>query len=566
MDFSLTLRRKVDKERNDPMKMYVWLWCILSFSLSGEVFAQQKDDDQVDRESLADQDKEHEADINKKVAASKRLVLAAVKHIQKVSIPRACNDFIRSAVWREGELFISVFTDDGICLAHGDDNERIWKGMKDLKGVGGAPLIKDMLTTGAKGGRVSYLWNNGFRSSYVKTVVKNGLTYVVDCGFFPENSEFATKQLVKTAIAYFMQNGKEATFALISNPNGPFVKGDIYMFVYTYKGINVAHGNNAALVGQNLIDLTDSRGTPVIKNLIDIAKNKGKGWFDYIWKNEFKRSYVERMIDPRTKIPYVVSAGYYPNVTLPRVENFVKKAIGFLKSNGAKDALSEFSNIVGQFSIGGLGIMVFDYNGKCLANGINPAYVGQNLMKLEDDQGRLYVKDMIAAARKSGRALLSYSLSNATAIIYVENVETPDGKFIIGSIYYPSSKISSTQTLVNRALEYFKDHTPEAAFDTFSGRNTAFLRGDLSIFVYDEEGTRLVNGPYKSQIWENYIKLTDQQGKSIVNDLISIGVNGGGWALYQVRNARRRIYVKAAEKTLKNGEAKTFIIGSGYFL
>ncbi len=210
--------------------------------------------------------------------------------------------------------------------------------------------------------------------------------------------------------------------------------------------------------------------------------------------------------------------------------------------------------------------MVFNYEGKCLANGINPAYVGQNLMKLEDDQGRLYIRDMIAAARKSGKALLSYSLSNATAVIYIENVETPDGKFIIGSIYYPSSKISSTQTLVNRALEYLRDKSPEAAFDAFSGPSSSFIRGDLSIFVYDEEGTRLVNGPLKSQIWENYRKVTDQQGKSIVSDIIAIGTGGGGWANYQVRNARRRVYVKSAEKTLKNGEVKTYVLGSGYFL
>ncbi|MBA2307510.1 cache domain-containing protein [Candidatus Dependentiae bacterium] len=548
------------------MKMRVALWCVISLSWPYLARAAEDRGDVVDGRAIETGDGVSEVDINRKVASSKQLVLNAVKHLQKVSVERACNDFIRNGLWREGELFISVFTSDGICLANGDDNERIWKSIKGLKGVGGGPLITEMLNVGAKGGRVSYVWNNGFRSSYVKTVVKNGVTYVIDCGFFPENAEFATKQLVKTAIAYFIQNGKEATFALISNPNGPFVKGDIYMFAYNFKGVAVAHGNNAALVGQNLIDLVDSRGTPIIKNLIDIAKKKGKGWLDYIWKKEPKRSYVEKVVDPRTKVPYVISAGYYPKVTLPRVENFVKRAIGFLKSNGAKASLSEFSNIVGQFSVGGIGIMVFDYNGKCLANGINPAYVGQNLLKLQDDQGRFFVKDMIAAARKTDKALLSFSLANATAVIYVENVETPDGKFIIGSIYYPSSKISSTQTLVNRAEEFLRERDPEAAFDAFSGRTSSYIKGDLSIFVYGEDGTRLVNGPNKSQIWENYLKLTDQQGKSIVSDIISLGINGGGWAQYQVRNARRRVYVKAVEKKLKNGEVKTFVLGSGYFL
>ena len=186
------------------MNTRVALLCVMSLVWCLASVASEREDDQIDGSQIESGDGSNDVDINSKVVSSKRLVLNAVKHMQKVSVSRACNDFIRNSVWRDGELFISVFTADGICLAHGDDNDRIWKSIKDLKGVGGGPLIKEMLSTGAKGGRVSYLWNNGFRSSYVKTIVKNGMTYVIDCGFFPENSEFATKQLVKTAIVYFM--------------------------------------------------------------------------------------------------------------------------------------------------------------------------------------------------------------------------------------------------------------------------------------------------------------------------------------------------------------------------
>ncbi len=119
-------------------------------------------------------------------------------------------------------------------------------------------------------------------------------------------------QLVKTAVAYFNQNGRESTFALISNPNGPFVKGDIYMFAYDMQGIAVAHGQNAALLGQNLIDLQDSRGNPIIRDLIEVGKTKGSGWTEYYLRNEFKRSYVEKVTDPKTQTDYIISAGYYP--------------------------------------------------------------------------------------------------------------------------------------------------------------------------------------------------------------------------------------------------------------
>lgn len=511
-------------------------------------------------------EEESEIDINKKAAESKQLVLNAIKHIQKVPFEKAIDDFLNNKVWRKGEQFVAVFTKDGDVMAHGFDRDLIWTNIKETKGIGGKPLIDEMLAVAVKGGRMSYLWANGFKSAYVKTVEKDGETYIVNVGFYPENNEFATKQLVKTAVGYFLANGKDATFALISNPTGPFIKGDIYMFVYDFEGVNVAHGNNPALIGQNLIDLTDNRGQPIIKNLIKIAQDKGKGWLEYYWRNEFKRSYVEKVVDPNTKIPYMISAGYYPNIDLQVVKSYVNRAIKYLKANGSKLAFAEFSNIVGEFAKGGLGVFVFDLNGKCLANGMEPTWVGQNVIKVQNKAGRFYVKEIIEAAKKQGRALVSYWDKNANAISYVELVETPDGKFVVGSTFYPASKTASAQTLVNRAVDYFKEHTPRRSFDTFSTRDSTFMRGDLRLFIYDTDGTRLVDGRQKENIWRNALKSTDQAGKMVVKDIITIAANGGGWYEYKAFNATRKVYIKPVQKTLANGKIKNYVVGTGYFL
>ena len=65
-------------------------------------------------------------------------------------LENACNDFIHNSVWRKGELFIFVFDAEGVVLAHGDDYDLIWTNIKDMKGIGGMPLIKDMLQLGRK--------------------------------------------------------------------------------------------------------------------------------------------------------------------------------------------------------------------------------------------------------------------------------------------------------------------------------------------------------------------------------------------------------------------------------
>lgn len=130
-------------------------------------------------------------------------------------------------------------------------------------------------------------------------------------------SERATAEeavaMVKKAAAYVKANGKEKAFAEFSNPKGQFVDGSLYIFVYDMKGNNLAigNGNAAKMVGKNLFDMRDPDGVYLIRNFIEIAKTKGKGWSDYKWPNpssstiESKTSYVEKVED------VVVGCGIY---------------------------------------------------------------------------------------------------------------------------------------------------------------------------------------------------------------------------------------------------------------
>ncbi len=118
---------------------------------------------------------------------------------------------------------------------------------------------------------------------------------------------------VKKAVAYIEANGKEKAFAEFSNTNGQFVKGSLYIFVYDLNGTSLAIGNGNAgkMVGKNLIEMRDAEGVPLVKGMADLAKAKGRGWYDYHWPNpvtktvEPKSSYVEKVAD------YYVGAGIY---------------------------------------------------------------------------------------------------------------------------------------------------------------------------------------------------------------------------------------------------------------
>ena len=109
--------------------------------------------------------------------------------------------------------------------------------------------------------------------------------------------------LTKKAIAYLKANGKEKAFAEINNPNGQFKDRDLYVFVFDLNGKTLAHGTNPKLLDKNLLDLKDADGKLFVKEFVDVAKTKGKGWIDYKWPHpatkaiEAKSTYVEKVDD-----------------------------------------------------------------------------------------------------------------------------------------------------------------------------------------------------------------------------------------------------------------------------
>lgn len=109
--------------------------------------------------------------------------------------------------------------------------------------------------------------------------------------------------LVAKAIAYLKANGPEKAYDAFTN-NPSFKDRELYVIVYDLTGKNLAHGANPKLVGKDLIGLKDPDGKLLNQILVDLAKQKGKGWseefkFRNPVTNELQRRivYVERVGD-----------------------------------------------------------------------------------------------------------------------------------------------------------------------------------------------------------------------------------------------------------------------------
>ena len=116
---------------------------------------------------------------------------------------------------------------------------------------------------------------------------------------------------VKKGVAFIKSNGRDKGYAEVSNKQGQFIKGDLYLVVYGLDGTVRAHGANDKMVGKNLIELKDVDGKAFVKERVDLGVSKGSFWQDYKFTNpvtkkiEPKTSYCEKLDDA------VVCGGIY---------------------------------------------------------------------------------------------------------------------------------------------------------------------------------------------------------------------------------------------------------------
>jgi len=121
--------------------------------------------------------------------------------------------------------------------------------------------------------------------------------------------------LVKQAVAFAKQNGSARLIQETNQPTGKFHVadgGELYIFIYDERGVVKAIGyNTEALVGVNRSNLKDSDGVMFIREIVNVAQTKGKGWIDYKYPNpttgkiDAKTSYVEFFED------LIIGSGVY---------------------------------------------------------------------------------------------------------------------------------------------------------------------------------------------------------------------------------------------------------------
>lgn len=107
--------------------------------------------------------------------------------------------------------------------------------------------------------------------------------------------------MVKKAVGAIKAEGPAKAYAEINDRSGPFVDRDLYIVVYGFDGMVLAHGANAKRIGTNQIGDKDPDGKAFVKERVELAKAQPSFWQEYKFMNpvtktvEPKQMYCERV-------------------------------------------------------------------------------------------------------------------------------------------------------------------------------------------------------------------------------------------------------------------------------
>jgi len=102
------------------------------------------------------------------------------------------------------------------------------------------------------------------------------------------------KALTVKAAELIGAKGLDAARAVL-HEEGEFKHGELYVNVINSAGTWLVYPPTPSAEGRSVIDIQDSSGKFLVRDIIKVAKDQGEGWVDYRWMNP-----ATRQIAPKT--------------------------------------------------------------------------------------------------------------------------------------------------------------------------------------------------------------------------------------------------------------------------
>ncbi len=177
-----------------------------------------------------------------------------------------------------------------------------------------------------------------------------------------------------------------------------FNNGRGYYFATNLNGIEELFADRPELEGKDLLHSSNPRISKVIRDMIELVKTRGEGYYEYLWSKPGKKglehekiSYIKYF----APFDWFIGTGEY----LDDIELDIQREI-LVWISGVKAAPDDY-------------IFVFDRNGVCLSH-FDSSLIGKNIMDIKDSAGKYITKDIIEASRRHGGDFVSYGFKSPT--------------------------------------------------------------------------------------------------------------------------------------------------------
>ncbi|MCB4359095.1 cache domain-containing protein [Quatrionicoccus australiensis] len=243
----------------------------------------------------------------------------AVKHLQANGPDKAWPAFNeRKGAFVRKDLYVYVIDRQGTYVANGAAPDSLI-GLKVLDTVdaAGSPIFRQMIAVTDKQpeARIRYVWLNR-KSNHVEPKVawlhREG-DYILGVGYYaPRSTADDARKLLDAASAEVRKSGIRSAAGKFNDTRGSFVRDDLYVFAVNLEsGKFEAHGMNPKWVGTDASDLHDVEGHPLIREMIELARSKGEGTVDYVWRNPVTNAVEKKRTFIRRENGSLIGVGFY---------------------------------------------------------------------------------------------------------------------------------------------------------------------------------------------------------------------------------------------------------------